>query len=259
MAVEVLGLLVASAGASYTWWRLQRRRERMLAPARFEAALAPDAAVALGVAKHEAEQRGHTLLYFEHILYGLLQDEDFVAMIERLGGDARAIEDRVQHEFETNRDKFVRTELCDMSRLLGLAWLVAEHEQRALTCVDLWAYASRSEAANLVRAGNVSAHALMFALVHGMPEPTTDLPDRTDVAVVLRNDNFTTREFVVQSLTEVFGLPGDEAEATMMKTHTEGRAVVGRYKLAAAQDKIAEVRKRAKAKHYPLWIGVEDV
>lgn len=259
MAVEVLGLLVASAGASYTWWRLQRRRERLLAPARFEAALAPDAAVVLGVAKHEAEQRGHSLLYFEHVLYGLLQDEDFVAMIARLGGDPRAIEDRVQHELETNREKFQRAELSDMARLLGIAWGAASHEQRQLTCVDLWAYASRSEAANLVQAGNVSVHALRFALVHGMPEPTTDMPGRTDVAVVIRNDNFTTRDFVVQILTEVFGLPDEEAETKMMKTHNEGRAVLGRYKLADAQSQIAEVRERAQARQYPFWIGVEDV
>ncbi|NVB77204.1 MAG: hypothetical protein HOV81_02310 [Kofleriaceae bacterium] len=258
MAVEVLGLLVASTAASYTWWRLQRRRERLLAPASFEAALAPDAAVALSVAKHEAEVRHHRVLFLEHVLYGLLQDEDFAAMIARLGGDASAIEDRVQQELDANKDKFENVELSDMPRLLGIAWAVANHESRQLTCADLWAYASRSEAASLVQAGKVGVHELRFALVHGMPEPTTELPDRTDVHVVLRNDDFTTRDFVVEILTEVFGLPAGEAEEKMLKTHNEGRAVVGRFKLATAREKVEDVRKRARAKQYPLWIGLED-
>ncbi len=258
MAVEVIGLLVASAGASYTWWRLQRRRDRVLAPASFEAALAPDAAVALSVARHEAEQRGHRVLYLEHVLYGLLQDEQVVATIEKLGGNAPAIEDRIQHELDTNKERFARVDTSDIARLLGTAWAVAQHEGRQITCVDIWAYASRSEAAKLVDAGNVSVHALRFALVHGMAEPSTDLPDRTDVHVVLRNDDFTTRELVVQILSEVFELPADEAEQTMLKTHNEGRAVVGRYKLAVAREKVDRARELARAKHYPLWIGVED-
>jgi ATP-dependent Clp protease adaptor protein ClpS len=257
VAVEVLGLLVASAGASYTWWRLQRRRERLLAPAAFEAALAPDAAVALSVAKHEVVTRGHSWLYAEHVLYGLLQDEDFVAAITRLGGDATVIEDRVQVEL-ADQAKFISAEPPDMTHLLGHAYHVATHEKRSVTCVDLWAYASRLPAAQLVRAGKVTEHELRFTLVHGMPEPSTDLADRTDVHVVLRNDSFTTREFVVQILREVFDLADDEAETRMMATHNEGRSVVGRYKLASARAKIDEVRTRARAKNFPLWIGVED-
>ena len=45
----------------------------------------------------------------------------------------------------------------------------------------------------------------------------------------------------------------------MMQTHTEGRAIVGRYRPAEARAKIEEARGRARAGGFPLWIGVEPI
>jgi ATP-dependent Clp protease adaptor protein ClpS len=91
-----------------------------------------------------------------------------------------------------------------------------------------------------------------------MPEPSTDLPDRVDVHVVLRNDDYTTKDFVVGILHDVFDLAEPDAVARMEETHNGGRTIVGRLKLAIARDKIASARRRAHDSGFPLWIGVED-
>jgi ATP-dependent Clp protease adapter protein ClpS len=55
----------------------------------------------------------------------------------------------------------------------------------------------------------------------------------------------------------VFALPPGEATSRMMATHELGRAVIGRYAVPEAREKIAEVRRLARARGFPLWIGVE--
>jgi ATP-dependent Clp protease adaptor protein ClpS len=255
VAVEVLGLLLASAGASYALRAWQRRRE----PRLLEEALDEDAAVVVSVATHEAGSRQHPELWPIHLLYGLMQDEAFTEAIGKLGGDATAIEHRVLAELDRRpareHDEGARMETV---RVLALAHRGGE---RKITTKDLWAYLARTTTGQLVEsvdARELTRHALLFALVHGMREPATEMPDRSDVHVVLRNDDYTTRDFVTDVLREVFDLSEDEAETRMMQVHHEGRGVVGRFKLAVARGKVDEVRKRARERVFPLWVGLED-
>jgi ATP-dependent Clp protease adapter protein ClpS len=53
-------------------------------------------------------------------------------------------------------------------------------------------------------------------------------------------------------------MPDADAQTRMMQVHNEGRGVVGRFKLDVARPKIDEVRRRARERMLPLWIGVED-
>ena len=77
--------------------------------------------------------------------------------------------------------------------------------------------------------------------------------------VVLRNDDYTTQQFVCRVLEEVFELDEAAAHTRMLQTHTQGRAVVGRFRPDEARAKIEDVRGRAKAAGFPLWIGVEPI
>lgn len=254
MALELLGLLAASAGASYGWWRLQRRRERKL----LDIPRDPDLEVVIGVAQHEATTRQHGYLWPLHLLHGLVQDESFAAAIRRLDGDPDRFEDHVQAALD-KQPVHDDEAMHEGARVLGYTLLAARAHGRPATCIDLWARIARTDAARAAAAAaNVDPTALLFVLAHGMPEPSTELAERTDVHVVLRNDDYTTREFVTAILRDVFELPEDEAEARTQQTHEQGRAIVGRFKLAVARDKIATVRRRAHDDGFPLWIGVED-
>ena len=110
----------------------------------------------------------------------------------------------------------------------------------------------------LVNAAGVSSVAVLFLLFHG-EEPEIAEGLAGDVHVVLRNDHYTTREFVCDVLDRVFELPPAEATARMQTTHEQGRAVVGRYTVREAREKIQETRRLARSRGFPLWIGVEPV
>ena len=78
-------------------------------------------------------------------------------------------------------------------------------------------------------------------------------------AVILHNDNYTPRDFVVYVLQEVFHHPTAQAERIMMKVHNEGMAVAGVYRLEIAEQKAYETAKEAKDNQYPLKITVEEI
>jgi ATP-dependent Clp protease adaptor protein ClpS len=255
VGLEILGLLAASAGASYGFWKLQRHRERKL----LDVPKDPDLEVVLGVAQHEAQARGHAHLWPLHLLYGLAQDETFTGAITRLEGDATKLESYAQDELDKRKEPHDDRAMAEGGHAVGVVLLLARAHGRAATVTDLWARLVRTDAGRAAAAAaGIDPTALLFLLMHGMKEPSTDLADRTDVHVVLRNDDYTTQEFVVAMLRDVFELSETDATARMWETHKQGRTIVGRYKLDIARTKIATARARARGESFPLWIGVED-
>ncbi|MDD2943282.1 MAG: ATP-dependent Clp protease adapter ClpS [bacterium] len=70
--------------------------------------------------------------------------------------------------------------------------------------------------------------------------------------VLLLNDDYTTMEFVVYILRQVFNKSGEDAEKIMLTVHQEGKAVVGVYTREIAETKIALVAHQAKESEFPL-------
>jgi len=256
VGLEILGLLAASAGASYGWWKLQQRRERKFF---LDIPRDPDLEVVMSVAQHEASSRGHAYLWSLHLMHGLAQDETFVAAIGKLEGDATKFENFVQDELDKRKSSHDEEAQQEGAHVVGYAFAASRAQGRPTTITDVWARLARTQSAKAAAgAAGFDAVALLFVLVHGMRELSTELPDRTDVHIVLRNDDHTTQEFVVALLRDVFDHNDDDATTKMLETHTQGRTVVGRYKLAAARDKVSTARRRAREADFPLWIGVED-
>jgi len=265
--VDPLALLVLAGASLGAWWlhRYQHgsARLRLRGAGRYE----PDAEVALHVALHEGRSRGHAWLSSLHVLYGLLQDEGVVAAIQRAGGDASALEDRVLAALDAH--EVTADSAREAGWLLAYAVAVAEDGGRATSCTDLWAALARSsfEGAQLIDQAGIGRAAVLFLLFHGeeqeLGEPAGALVggigDVGDVHVVLRNDHYTTREFVCELLERVFGLPPAEATARMQATHDTGRAVIGRYPAHDGREKVLEARRLARARGFPLWVGVEPV
>jgi ATP-dependent Clp protease adaptor protein ClpS len=212
----------------------------------------PDAEVALHVAAHEASVRRQDVSSL-HVLYGLLQDDTTTQAIATAGGNPDAIEDRVLAALENRATDAIE----DGQLLIGRAASMARHGDRLASCTDLWAYLGESLAARLIDDARLDRAAVLFALFHGGREPEVTLHGSGDVLVVLRNDHYTTQEFVCQVLRDVFALPDVQATAVMLATHTEGRGVIGRFPVETARAKIGEVRALSHAQHFPLWIGVE--
>jgi ATP-dependent Clp protease adaptor protein ClpS len=76
--------------------------------------------------------------------------------------------------------------------------------------------------------------------------------------VVLINDDYTTMEFVVQTLEEIFDKGPAEAYRIMMEVHTRGRGICGAYTFEVAETKVAAVHDSARAEGFPLRAGIEE-
>ena len=75
--------------------------------------------------------------------------------------------------------------------------------------------------------------------------------------VVLLNDDYTPRDFVVWILMRVFYKNETESTRIMLEAHTSGQSTVGVYTYDEATTKIAQVDKIAKQYEHPLTCILE--
>jgi ATP-dependent Clp protease adaptor protein ClpS len=75
--------------------------------------------------------------------------------------------------------------------------------------------------------------------------------------VILLNDDFTPREFVVQVLKAVFRMGAERAHAVMLTAHRKGACVIAVYTRDVAETKAKEATELGKAKGYPLFFTTE--
>lgn len=75
--------------------------------------------------------------------------------------------------------------------------------------------------------------------------------------VVLLNDDYTPRDFVVWILQTVFRKTMSESEKIMLEAHTQGKSIIGTYSLDIAKTYVAEVRHLADQNEFPLECRVE--
>ena len=78
-------------------------------------------------------------------------------------------------------------------------------------------------------------------------------------AVIFWNDDFTTMDFVVRVLVEVFRKPEDDAGRLMMEVHQKGQAVVGTYTYDVAVSRCKWATEMARAEGFPLKITYKEV
>ena len=75
--------------------------------------------------------------------------------------------------------------------------------------------------------------------------------------VILLNDDYTPRDFVVWILMRVFYKGEAESNRIMLEAHTAGKSTVGVYTYDVATTKIAQVDKIAKQYEHPLTCILE--
>ena len=75
--------------------------------------------------------------------------------------------------------------------------------------------------------------------------------------VILLNDDFTPREFVVMVLNAVFGMGPERAYHVMMTAHQQGKCVVAVYTREVAEDKATRATDAAKEHGFPLMFTTE--
>ncbi len=76
--------------------------------------------------------------------------------------------------------------------------------------------------------------------------------------VLLHNDDYTSMDFVVEILMDIFHKPQPDAEKIMLQIHEFGKAVCGVYSFEIAQTKARQVKQRAKQNEFPLLATIEE-
>ena len=77
--------------------------------------------------------------------------------------------------------------------------------------------------------------------------------------VLLHNDDYTTMDFVVELLMNVFQKPFEEATRIMLRVHRAGKGVCGVYTYEVAETKIETVHQLATERGFPLKSSMEKV
>lgn len=75
--------------------------------------------------------------------------------------------------------------------------------------------------------------------------------------VLLHNDDYTTREFVVWVLQTVFHKNENDAVAIMSHVHNNGVGIAGVYTFEVAETKVTKTMHLAKAQQFPLQLSIE--
>ena len=86
---------------------------------------------------------------------------------------------------------------------------------------------------------------------------TEKIKEPEQYKVILLNDNYTTMEFVVAVLMEIFHKDTADANRIMLDVHRKGKGTVGIYSWDIAATKTEQVHLVARAHEYPLKCVIE--
>jgi len=85
-----------------------------------------------------------------------------------------------------------------------------------------------------------------------------DIAEPPNYKVLLHNDDYTTKAFVVEVLIVVFNKSIEDATRLMWLVHKNGVGVCGIYPLEVAETKTNQVTKLARENGYPLKLTLEE-
>jgi len=77
--------------------------------------------------------------------------------------------------------------------------------------------------------------------------------------VIFVNDDFTTFEFVMSCLIQIFGKTEEQSFVITDQIHVQGRGIVGQYTRDIALTKQQMVLDYAKSMEFPLQVVVESI
>jgi len=89
-------------------------------------------------------------------------------------------------------------------------------------------------------------------------EEELQLEEPKKYKVLLLNDDYSTMDFVIDVLTNIFKKTQDESTAIMLNVHKNGKAVCGVYIHEIAATKVAQVKANARKAQFPLKAILEE-
>ena len=226
---------------------------------------------ALVAASEDAVRRRHAQTTPDHLLHVLLREADVLKVLGDCGCDTMHLKAELKEYLELLPELPARsrqTVLPDPSfvRIVERAILRAMVAKKEFDISDVLVELLNdrdSYAAMLLRAEGMSRLDLLRRVSHGSARPPITALEKTRltrsnlVQIVLHNDHYTTMEFVVTVLREVFQCSDTEAAELMLQVHRSGRAVIGKYPGDIAQARAERVTAMATKEEFPLLCTIE--
>ncbi|MCF0241514.1 MAG: ATP-dependent Clp protease adaptor ClpS [Treponema sp.] len=92
----------------------------------------------------------------------------------------------------------------------------------------------------------------------GVTEGVSDILPPRECSVIFYNDDYTTKDFVVDVLVNIFNKGVPEAEDLMETVHNAGSAVVGSYTYDIALSRTNITTQLARKNGFPLRVEIEQ-
>lgn len=77
--------------------------------------------------------------------------------------------------------------------------------------------------------------------------------------IILLNDNYTTVDFVVLVLTQIFNYNENKAQLIAIEIHSKGKSVIGVFTYEVAITRISFLDKLAREHNYPLKAMMKEI
>ena len=87
---------------------------------------------------------------------------------------------------------------------------------------------------------------------------TIEIKEPRMYKVLLLNDDYSSMEFVIKVLMQIFHHSFEKATEIMLSVHEQGNGLCGVYTYEIAETKVAHVRKMAKEEKFPLRAIMEE-
>ncbi len=94
--------------------------------------------------------------------------------------------------------------------------------------------------------------------IQGETEEIIEFREPRLYKVLLLNDDYSSMDFVIQVLMQIFHHSYEKAMDIMLKVHEQGKGLCGIYTYEVAETKVAHVRKMAKEAKFPLRAVMEE-
>ena len=246
--------------------------------------LSPELERLLRDAVAEAVRRNHPLVTLEHVVHAMAVDPSSASVLSACGADVGKLRAKLAHRLDhlPNFDPLPASDGVELPQAVDLQRALLRGELQAhaagrtqMTVTGFLAALMREETAYTVASlkrqgvtrlsvttydshGTWARHeisALPQARLLGRWRPAPhNLSDRYEV--VFHNDDYTTREFVLELLMTLFARSRDEAEALTQETHARGTGSAGSYPLEEAQRLVERATRAARRKDFPLRLSI---
>jgi ATP-dependent Clp protease adapter protein ClpS len=226
----------------------------------------------------EARGRQNPTLTLEHVVYVMAYELDSARLLSACGAKV----DRLRAELADYLDRLPTTGGDDLEQAVEFQTALQRATSQALSSasqqmttgsllaallLEKTTYAVAALARHRVtrltvttyltqgRTRSVTTPALPRARLLGRWRPAPrGSSDRYEI--VLHNDDFTARAFVVDLLMTIFGRSRDEAEALTQEVHARGTGVAGVYPLREARWLVERATKAARSAEFPLRLSI---